>query len=248
MKFRFLILVLGWLSGLSPLYGQGGAREVRFLPVGDIPPFRQEIRDGVAYEQEPPPGSIPPRELVMGSGPDAREMPLSLGRVSEARKVPGGKGPLVLRKKGAGEESAPWLDLERPEEGDFLVILWRDAKTKSWEAPRALVLPDGPGVAPAGSVRVVNVTPVSIAIIFEGSRIALPPGKTWQRAVESGKEASIQIGAVDASGNLRRIHAGSVFQNPGERTLVTVYRADGVDPRRALKAVVQREPVDPAKR
>ncbi len=66
--------------------------------------------------------------------------------------------------------------------------------------------------------------------------------------MESGKEASIQIGAADASGNLRRIHAGSVFQNPGERTLVTVYRADGVDPRRALKAVVQREPVDPAKR
>lgn len=248
MRFHFYLLLLAWLSAPSALYAQGGAREVRFLPVGDIPPFRQEIRDGVAYEQEPPPGSIPPRELVMGSGPDAGEMPLSLGRVSEARKVPGGKGPLVLRRKGESEESAPWLNLERPEEGDFLVVLWRNAETKSWEAPRALVIPDGAGVAPAGSVRVVNVSPVRIAIVFEGSRIALPPGKTWQRTVESGKEASIQIGAVDASGNLRRIHAGSVFQNPGERTLVTVYRADGVDPRRPLKAVVQREPVDPAKR
>ena len=35
MKFRFLILVLGWLSGLSPLYGQGGAREVR-VPAGEV--------------------------------------------------------------------------------------------------------------------------------------------------------------------------------------------------------------------
>lgn len=76
----------------------------------------------------------------------------------------------------------------------------------------------------------------------------MPAGKTWQRPVAPGKDATIQVGAVDAAGNLRRVHSGSVFQNVGERTLVAVYKADGVDPRRALKAVVQREAVDPARR
>ncbi len=247
MTFRccFLLVLLA-APGVSP--AQESAREMRFLPLGDMPPYRQEIRDGVAYELEPPPGSIPPRELVAGAGESAGETQLSLRRVSPPVKVPQGEGPLVLYRKGDGEEAAPWLRIQRPEKGDFLVLLWRGPEKKSWEVPRALVLADGIEHAPAGSVRVVNVSPVTVMIVFEGSKIALPAGQVWKKPVASGKDATIQIGAVDAAGNLRRIHAGSVFQNPGERTLVAVYRADGVDPRRALKAVVQREPVDPARR
>ncbi len=247
MTFRCVFLAsLLAAAGLSP--AQEAAREARFLPLGDLPPYRQEIRDGVAYELDPPPGSIPPRELVAGAGEDAVETPLSLGRASAPLKVPQGAGPLALYRKGEGGEAEPWLRIERPEAGDFLVVLWRSAEKKSWEVPRALVIPDGPEDAPAGSVRVVNVSPVTVMIVFEGSKIALPAGQVWKKPVTSGKDAVIQIGAVDAAGNLRRIHAGSVFQNPGERTLVAVYRADGVDPRRPLKAVIQREPVDPARR
>lgn len=234
----FCLLIAGSLSG------QELGREVRFFPVGDMPPYRQEIRDGVAYELEPPAGSIPPREVVLGSGKTSKlSAPLSLGRISVPLKVPQGRGELVLRRKAAGDDAAPWISVDRPESGDFLLLLWRDPEKGSWEVPRSLILPDSAEAAPAGSVRVVNVSPITIAIVFEGEKIALPAGKTWQREVPTGKEAAFQIGAVDAAGNLRRIHAGSVFQNPGERTLVVVYRADGVDPRRALKAVVQREPV-----
>lgn len=235
------------LSGT--LFGQEGSRALRFLPLGDLPPYRQEIRDGVAYELEPPAGSIPPREVSLGGGKDDKgTVPLALGRVTSPLKVPQGAGPLALRRKGEDEKAVPWLNFQRPERGDFLVLLWRDAEKKSWELPHALVLPDSGEAAPEGSVRVVNVSPVTIAIVFEGEKIQLPVGQTWQKAIPAGKDAMIQVGAVDASGNLRRIHAGSVFQNPGERTLVAVYKADGVDPRRALKAVVHREPIDPAKR
>lgn len=242
---RFLHLCCLLVTG--HLLAQETGREVRFFPVGDMPPYRQEIRDGVAYELEPPAGSIPPREVVLGSGKDGKPgSPLSLGRISAPVKVPQGKGELALRRKDSGDKSAPWIAVERPEAGDFLLLLWRDPEKGSWESPRSLVLPDGVEAAPAGSVRVINVSPVTIAIVFEGEKIALQAGKTWQREVATGKEAAFQIGAVDAAGTLRRIHAGSVFQNPGERTMVVVYRADGVDPRRALKAVVQREPVPAA--
>ena len=248
MTFHQLVRLSCFLFS-GTLFAQSGPRTMRLLPLGDMPPYRQEIRDGVAYELEPPPGSIPPRELVIGSGKGTAEgCPLSLGRVSTPVKVPQGRGQLALRKKGDGDESSSWLNLDKPEKGDFMVVLWRDPEKKSWEFPRGLVLPDSAEAAPEGSVRVVNVSPVTIAIVFEGEKIALPAGKTWQRAVPVGKEAMIQVGAMDAAGNLRRVHAGSVFQNPGERTLVAVYKADGVDPRRALKAVVQREPVNPPKR
>ena len=38
-------------------------RNLRILPVGESPPYRQEIRDGVRYELPPPPGSVPPMEV-----------------------------------------------------------------------------------------------------------------------------------------------------------------------------------------
>ncbi|QJE96080.1 hypothetical protein [Luteolibacter luteus] len=249
MRFSTLLRLCSFLSLSGSLFAQAGPRTMRFLPLGDSPPYRQEIRDGVAYEQEPPAGSIPPREVVFGANTTGNdESPLSLGRVSAPLKVAPGVGVLSLRRKGEGEKTAAWLNVEKPEKGDFLVLLWRDPDKKSWDAPRALVLPDSAEVAPEGTVRVVNISPVTLAIIFEGDKIQLPVGKTWQKAIPTGKDATIQVGAVDASGNLRRIHSGSVFQNAGERTLVAVYKADGVDPRRALKAIVQREPVDPAKR
>lgn len=256
MKFLRALVPL-WLWAGVPLAGQteGGAekpapppRQVRFLPVGDLPPFRQEVRDGVRYELEPPAGSIPPREVVLGVGEEeeaaaARSAPLLLGRITEPLKVPAGAGPLLVRRRNDAADSAPWLRVERPESGDFLVLLWRDPTEGDWGKARALVLPDGPDAAPADKVRIVNVAPVTVGVVFGGEKIALPAGKSYQRAVVPGRQADFQLGAMDARGKLVRFHAGTLFQNPGERTLVVVYRADGVQPRRPLKVVLRREPV-----
>lgn len=254
----FRAVSLSGLLTVVPLFGQAAGeaekpaappRQVRFLPVGDLPPFEQVVRDGVRYELEPPVGSIPPREVMLGFGDEAQKAtPLSLGRVTEGLKAPAGAGPMLVRRKGDGEEAAPWLNLQRPEEGDFLVLLWRDPAKGTWEQARSLVLPDSREAAPAGSVRVINLSPVTVGVVFAGEKIALQAGKSYQRPVEVGKDTEIQLGAVDAKGTLTRFHSGTVFQNPGERTLVVIYRADGVQPRRPLKAVIQREPLPaPAK-
>jgi hypothetical protein len=136
--------------------------------------------------------------------------------------------------------------VERPESGDFLVMLWRDPAKGSWDKARALVLPDGPEAAPADQVRIVNLSPVTVGVVFGGEKIALPSGRSYRRPLVPGKQADFQLGAMDAKGKLARFHAGTVFQHPGERTLVVVYRADGVQPRRPLKALVRREPVPKA--
>lgn len=239
------VMAAGPLAAQNAEQPEKPPRQVRFLPVGDLPPFRQEVRDGVRYELEPPPGSIPPREVMLGFGGEEQQAaPLSLGRVSEPLKAPAGIGPLLVRRKDAAE-AEPWLKLERPETGDFLVLLWRDPAKGSWEQARSLVLPDSREAAPAGQVRVINLSPVTVGVVFAGEKIALQAGKTYQRPIAVGKETDIQLGAVDAKGVLTRFHSGTIFQNPGERTLVVVYRADGVQPRRPLKAVIQREPLPP---
>jgi hypothetical protein len=250
-----LSLVAAWvaLAFAMPLAAQEAepekpapvaGRNVRFLPVGDLPPYRQEIRNGVAYELEPPAGSIPPRQVMVGFGDEKRDaVPLLLGRVTEPLSAPGGEGPMQLRKLGDAPEAEPWMKVNRPETGDFLVLLWRDSAKGDWSQARSLVLQDNPEVAPAGRVRIVNLSPVPVAVVFGGERIKLEAGKFYQRSVPVGKDTEFQLGAVTHAGDLDRFHAGSLFQNPGERSLVVIYRADGVQPRRPLKAVVHREPV-----
>ena len=76
-----------------PLVGGGQTQEaakkeekrtLRFLPCGDMPPFRQEIRDGVRYELEAEPGSVPPYQIQVPLGEDKMlNTTLTLGSLSE---------------------------------------------------------------------------------------------------------------------------------------------------------------------
>ncbi len=222
-------------------------RHVRFLAVGEMPPFRQEIRDDVRYELEPAEGSIPPREVMVGFGGDQKQSAsLRLGQATAPLSVPSGTGPLVLRQPGNNDEMTPWLQLTHPETDDFLVLIWRASPKGTWREVKSLVLPDGPVSAPAGGVRVVNLSPVDVGIVIGGEKLLLGAGKNIQRKVPTGPGQVFQIVVNDATGTPRRLHSGNITQNPGERSLVLIYRADGEAPRRPVKVSVQREPVPAA--
>ena len=86
-------------------------RTLRVWPVGDAPPFMQEVRDGVRHELEPPPGSIPPRRVTVGLADQpgqeeqAAELRLMLGRLGEAVPVPvrAGLNTVYVRLVGGGQ-------------------------------------------------------------------------------------------------------------------------------------------------
>ncbi len=242
MKFIPLVFLSFFLPGLSVTAQEMLERHVRFLPLGELPPFRQEIREGVRYELEPPPGSIPPREVVLGFGDEPGDStPLRLGETTASLKVPPGAGPLLLRQKDAKEDAKPWLSLSRPESGDFLVLLWRDSRTKTWADARSLVLADDRVSAPAGSVRFVNCSTATVGIALGKEKLILGAGKMFRRDVTSGRDQVFQVYLTDTSGGVKVLHAGALLQNAGERGLVLVYRADGVAARRPLKVAVRRE-------
>lgn len=221
-------------------------RHARFFAVGDSPPFRQEIRDGIRYEIDPPADSVPPREVVPGFGGElADAVPLRLGRITAPVKVPAGEGELNLRKSGEAADAAPWLRIKRPESGDFLVYLFRNSAQKTWKEAASLVIPDGAAAFPAGTVRIVNLLPLAIQIAWGAEKMTLPAGKTVLKSVKPGTEIPFQILVAEQDGTMKRYYSGAVTQNPGERGLVTVYRADGVAPRRPVKVTMLREPVAP---
>lgn len=219
-------------------------RIARFLPVGDAPPFRQVVRDGVRYELEPPPGTIPPRDLVAVPGGDpADPLRLRLGMLSKPVSVPEGPGPLTLSLPGEeGEDGDRWLSVKRPETGDFLVLLWRDPAKKTWDHVSHLIVPDGPQGAPPGTVRIANLFPQDVRIEWAGEPVVLKAGTTLRREVKPGDPVLLRILVPDSSGKLRRYYSGEVMQNQGERGFVVIYRADGMAPRRPLKVAVYREP------
>lgn len=211
-------------------------RLVRFLAVGDSPPFRQEVRDGVRSEMAPLPDSIPPRELILDSGKEAsKPVSLSLCRLSSAVAMPAGEGTLALRP-GSGKK--PWFMFKGPESGDLLVCLFRDPAKTNWQEPLSVSVPEGP----AGSVRIVNLHAFPANVIWAGETLAIPASSHVLKTLEPGMESPFQVLAADkVGGSMRRYFSGSVAQKAGERGLIVIYRADEVQPRRPVKVLVLKE-------
>ncbi|BCX47238.1 hypothetical protein HAHE_11460 [Haloferula helveola] len=245
---RGLAVVMSFVVLGQPAGAQGEKPpecRLRFLAVGNAPPFKQEIRDGIRYELPPEPGSIPPRRLklsIPGKDDEEKEigdLRVKLGRLSEALAFKLGEGgEFVLRENEGGE---PWLRLPKPSKGgDFLVVLRRDPKVGSWESAVAEFIPDQ---APAGSVTLLNVCGVPVAVVFGESKLALPNGKPWRGELAAGKPVAFEYGIADAQGGLSRLTSRSLEQGAGERTLVILSRADREDARHPVKMTVLREAV-----
>ncbi len=232
-----------------PLVGGGQTQEaakkeekrtLRFLPCGDMPPFRQEIRDGVRYELEAEPGSVPPYQIQVPLGEDKMlNTTLTLGSLSERLKLPTGPLRLPILQK-SGELWKPWHEVTLPEKGDVMVFLWRDPKLKTWESARSMMLGDGLDVFPSGSLRLVNLLPTLTRFVFPGKTIELHSGES-KIEIPALATLPVQISLQDASGNWQIIYQSAITQNPGERGQVILYRADGIDPRSPVKVLPLRE-------
>lgn len=220
-------------------------RLVRFLAVGDLPPFRQEIRNGVAYELDPPPGSVPPRRLTVATGREqTAEAILTMGTASAPVRM--AKAARELRAFDGVPGDSPWLKLAMPEEPlPGLVVLWRapagQAGKASWDKPAALWVRDAPAQAGPRSVRVVNVSPFVVAAKFGEETMRLAPRAVWWRRHPGGAGVALAVGAATGGDQWTTLYAGAVECGPQERVLVVVYLADGEQARRPAKALVIRE-------
>jgi hypothetical protein len=215
-------------------------RFARFIAVGDAPPFRQEIRDGVRYELEPPAFSIPPREILAAAGEEnTPAVALRLGRITEALEIPNGDGRLLLRD--ASSAGKPWHELQKPASGDFLVVLWRKPGAADWRQASHLVLPDGPLANPAGTVNLINVFPKPLRLIWGTEVISLRPGARIQRKPRAELETPFQVLSQPPGGE-RRYFSTSLSCRDNERCWIILHRADGNKPRRPLKVLILREP------
>lgn len=216
-------------------------RSVRLLAVGNSPPYRQEVRDGVRYELPPPPGSIPPRTLMLvrmteEDPVELGELRLQLGRLSGEIELREGEGTLQLRD----DKGAPWATVPCPAEGDFLVLLWRDPAVGVWTQPKLKVVPD---LREPGKVSFLNVSRSPVAIVVGERRQALKPLQQWVTDLGAGEPVSFQLGMAGEDGRLEREVSLALEQSEGESTLVIIASSDGERARRPLKITRLRERV-----
>jgi hypothetical protein len=243
-----MVIALAATGQLAAQEKKEKSRHVRLLALGDPPPYMQEVRGGIAYELDPPPGSIPPRVIALSFAKEDSEEAigecrLMLRRMSQRLVAPAGAGPLLLRDASDDAPGQPWLTVQRPARGDFVVMVWRDPNSKTWDKLRSMVLPDSQDVAPAGSLTIINLAVSRLALVIDDEKLVLPAGRPVRRRVAPRRPVPIQVAQADDTGKLKRFLSRTVETGPGERSLVVFFRADGIKPRQPVQVIVHRERV-----
>ncbi len=220
-------------------------RMLRILAVGETPPFIQKIINGVRVEQEAPAGSIPPRRVVQLNSEGEEKgnaVRLQLDNVSAA--IPAGAGTVSLH---SAEDGAPnsqaWHGVKMPKSTHALALLWRDPREKKWTKAMSLTLPDDLSAFPPGTVRIVNVSPWTVGVQFNGKNIKLPKGRSLLQGQRGTaiNDAPLVVALKDGNGKWHKIFDSVVTHTARERTNVIIYRADGEKPRRPAKVYLMRE-------
>lgn len=214
---------------------------LRVLPLGDPPPFVQEVRDGARYEVPPAAGAIPPRLVMIpapakaGGPPESGQPPLRLrlGRPSIPVTL---TDPEERRVDLKLEQGANWLSVPLHPCGSSLALVWRWGKT--WKEARTLVLPDDTAARAAGNFQFVNLTAVPMGVVIGAEKVRLDPGKTFSRKLTSDSPAvSLEILCPSPSGGFKLCHSTQLSTTPGMFSRFLIYAADGLKPRLPAKVL-----------
>lgn len=236
---KYLAWFLIGLAAVSPAAAQDAEpRRMRLIAVGDAPPHREEIRDGVRVQLPPPPGSVPPGALQVVAAPpeddsDAEveelgQLTMRLGYLSEEYEVPAGARSVSIRR----EDGSVWESVGSPESGDFIVILWRDPDAGDWSEARSLVVPDRDRPR---LLTCVNVGRVPVAMILDSERLGLAPGRIIRRRLEAGDPVPLRMAIPNERDGFDRILQTGIEPNGREQNWVITYQADGMEIRDPVK-------------
>lgn len=214
---------------------------LRILPLGDPPPYIQEVRGGVRHEVPAEEGTIPPRNIVVASADpkqadrseeEKKELPLRLrlGVPTPELVFPLPETRTIEAKLESGDS---WLRIPLSKSGSTLALVWRGGK--DWFKARALPLPDE---GKAGDFRFINVTAKPMAVVWGEQKLKLNPGTTMIRRMPDGaRTQNVSILYPAAEGGLKPCFTSQVESLAGARHLFVIYAADGKESRMPVKVL-----------
>lgn len=221
---------------------QNQRKHVRFLPLGELPPWKEELVEGVRKQIKAPPGALPPKMLSVPNGDDDFQKKDLVLRQPSGLMTFGEKTSGLKIFKGEQPAGAPWLSSPMPSSVFSLGVLFRDNADMTWNSPKMLMLADDSQAFPAGNIRFVNVSDLK-AIVKVGKKSEIvPPGKTLIKPLKEGVNP-VLAGYYDKNGAVVMIFQNSIRLLQNQRVQAFFYKGQGLKPRTAVKFMSFPEPL-----
>ena len=184
---RILLTAVGICALASSVSAQDNPpKHIRFLPLGELPAWKEELKDGVRKGLKPPPGSVPPEDTGLLSGDVPIPFKMTLRAFTDVLTIAPTTPKLEIRK-GKDTSATPWITAGRPAAPLSLGVLFRDPATMSWNNPKMLLLKDDPSSFKAVQIRFVNVSDKTVLVKFGGGAFGIAPGKTAIKSIKEGQ-------------------------------------------------------------
>lgn len=195
MKHSFLSALGFCALAFSASAQDNPPKHIRFLALGELPVWREELKDGVRKGIKPPEGSVPPAGTALLSGDQAIPFKMTLRAFTNVLTMAPTTPKLEIRK-GKDAAATPWLSARRPAAPLSLGVLFRDPATMSWNNPKMLLLKDDPSALKPGEIRFVNVSDKTVLVKLGTKAFGIPPGKTATKPIKEGR-TPILVGYLD---------------------------------------------------
>jgi hypothetical protein len=212
-------------------------KHFRFIPLGELPVWKERLENGIRIGQEPPPGSVPPKELSLLSGEET-QIPFKAGlrSMTSVLTIPG-ETPRLKISKGPVGTGQDWLSTPIPSGQLSLGVLYRDPATMNWNNPKMKLLKDDSSSFPAGNIRFTNVSDVMVIIQIGDwnsrrppSVYGIKPGQTSMKPLKVGKNP-IRVGYAGPGNSRRWIWSNQIRLLEKQRVQGFFYKAQGENPR-----------------
>lgn len=218
------------LSLLLPLVVTGQEKlppkYLRFVPLGELPPWKEEIREDRRIQSPPEPGQMPPSEIEVNGGDlNGFGGNLYLRRLTNYYSVAGEQQRLEILEKGG---DPPWISHAMPTASHTLAILFRDLQEMTWLKPVVKFVRDDLQAFPLGSMRLVNVSHLEIALkVGDQDPVSIKPGESSQQKLKEGKNL-VRVDVIDPDGGNKMIFQNDFSIRKGQRVQSFVFKSQGL--------------------
>lgn len=241
-EMKKIFLAFFGLAMISPIFAQEEIpnRHVRLIPLGDLPKWEEELRNGIRTQLPPPLGSVPPSSVSFRKGGDAGEVRLMLGQISDYVTFKGNAEKMAFYE-GAVPGEKSWVESPLPTSVLSLGVLFRDPAEKTWQTPRMLVWRDDVEAFPLEQIRFVNVSVRTVIVQLGKERpFTIEPGKAILKPLTVGTNP-MNVGYLPPGGGAKSIFKNEMPLRQGDRVQCFFYQDLTDEPRDEVKFVFQAE-------
>ncbi len=225
-------------AAASAQRNQDQRRHLRLVPLGEMPVWEEEFKDGVRVQKAAKPGDLPPSEIsVKRTDTEPLIRTLSLRQISDFLSV-GPETPAIPLYEGKTPGDAPWIRVPLKKTSKrTLGLLFRQHDKMNWTNTKMLMLADDLEALPLGHIRFVNVSDMSVIVkIDKQQAFAIAPGKSKNLALPQSS-TPVLLGYKSKDGRIVRIFENNMRIGTRQRIQGFFYKAQGKRVDQAVKFV-----------